>query len=232
MDKVIGYIRSSTLKQTITPKNQQSRIKEYCKNNKLELSELIKQEGISGGKINTEGFRRLWDILENKMVDGLVVWDWDRVGRTLIELLQLEQMCYEKGVYIIDLMSGLDTRTPGGRFSMKQKSLYAENELLRIKERTQEAIRYKKSRGLKYNGTTSYGVYEKNGLLYEDGYEMKVIRNIKNQRTRGWSWYKIKNQMNQRGIPTKQDGKNGWSETQLIRVFNYHYGSTKPVLVK
>jgi len=212
MDKVIGYIRSSTLKQTITPKNQQSRIKEYCKNNKLELSELIKQEGISG--------------------DGLVVWDWDRVGRTLIELLQLEQMCYEKGVYIIDLMSGLDTRTPGGRFSMKQKSLYAENELLRIKERTQEAIRYKKSRGLKYNGTTSYGVYEKNGLLYEDGYEMKVIRNIKNQRTRGWSWYKIKNQMNQRGIPTKQDGKNGWSETQLIRVFNYHYGSTKPVLVK
>ena len=232
MDKVIGYIRSSTLKQTITPKNQQSRIKEYCKNNKLELSELIKQEGISGGKINTEGFRRLWDILENKMVDGLVVWDWDRVGRTLIELLQLEQMCYEKGVYIIDLMSGLDTRTPGGRFSMKQKSLYAENELLRIKERTQEAIRYKKSRGLKYNGTTSYGVYEKNGLLYEDGYEMKVIRNIKNQRTRGWSWYKIKNQMNQRGIPTKQDGKNCWSETQLIRVFNYHYGSTKPVLVK
>jgi DNA invertase Pin-like site-specific DNA recombinase len=232
MDKIIGYIRSSTLKQTITPKNQESKIKRYCKDNNLDLVELIKQEGISGGKINTEGFKRLWETIETNMVDGMIVWDWDRVGRTLIELLQLEQMCYEKGVYIIDLMSGLDTRTPGGSFSMKQKSLYAENELLRIKERTQEAIRYKKTNGLKYNGTTPYGVYVKNGVLYEDGYEMKVVRNIKNKRTRGWSWYKIKKQMNEVGIPTKQEGKNGWSETQLIRVYNYHYGSTKPVLVK
>jgi len=232
MDRIVGYTRSSNLKQQITPKNQKKRIKDYCKDNKLNLVELIQQEGISGGKINTEGFIHLQDMIRNNKVDGLVVWDWDRVGRTLIELLLMMKLCEDNTVYIIDLMSGIDTRTSGGRFTMKMKSVYAENELLRIKERTREALRYKKMNGLKYSGTQAYGVYEKNGILYEDSFEIKIVRQIKNLRTRGWSWYKIKKQLNELEIPTKQNGKGGWGETQLIRTYEYHYGSDKPVLVR
>ena len=94
-------------------------------------------------------------------------------------------------------------------------------------------MRYKKSKGRKYNGRLAYGVYDKNGVLYEDEYEMKIVRNMKNQRSRGWSWYKIMKQLNEKGIPTKENGEKGWTINQVKKAYEYHYEySEKPKLVK
>ena len=47
-EKVIGFVRVSTLKQTLSMKNQLSIIKSYTKDNMLELVDIIKEEVVSG----------------------------------------------------------------------------------------------------------------------------------------------------------------------------------------
>ena len=93
-----------------------------------------------------------------------------------------------------------------------------------IRENIRQVIRYKKKNGLKYNGRTAYGYYDKNGILYEDEFEMKIVKNIKNLKTRGHSWYSIAKRLNNHGIDTKERGEKGWRGQQVKNVYNYHYG--------
>ena len=53
---------------------------------------------------------------------------------------------------------------------------------------------------------------------------IKIVRNIKNLKSRGHSWYKIAKRLNNYGIDTKERGKNGWSGQQVKNVWTYHYG--------
>ena len=80
-EKVIGFVRVSTLKQTLSMKNQVSRIKTYTKENKLELVDIIKEEGVSGGKINRKGFDQMLELVDNKEIDGIVCLNLSRIGR-------------------------------------------------------------------------------------------------------------------------------------------------------
>ena len=100
------------------------------------------------------------------------------------------------------MKEGINTSTAGGRLQAKFFSLMAEEELIGIRERIVDSIRYRKKNGLVYNGNYAYGVYSKNGMLYEDEYEMKNVRQIKNLRSRGWSWYKITKHLNENDIQT------------------------------
>ena len=233
MNKVIGFTRVSTLKQKTSLKNQISKIEVYCKKNELHLIDIIKEEGISGRKINRNGFNSMTSSVKDKSIDGIVCLNLSRIGRRASQTLELINECLDNDIFILDIEDGTDTRTSGGRMSVKMRSVIYEEELFRIRRNIRETIRYKKENGIIYNGRMAYGVYSKNGVLYEDGFEMKIVRNIKNLRSRGWSWYKIMKNLNKNDIPTKEHGLKGWTINQIKNVYKYHYESDiKPVLIK
>jgi len=232
MDKVIGYIRTSTTKQNISIKKQRQDIKDYCRKEHLELIEIISEEGISGNKVNRDGFGRMMEMVEAGNVDGVITMWVSRAGRRAHETIRFITESLEKGVALISLKEGIDTRTPGGRMQAKMMAVWAEEELIQIQERIRDAIRYKKSNGLVYNGSPAYGTYVKNGLIYADDFEMKIVRNIKNQRTRGWTWYKIMKRLNELEIPTKMRKGRGWTINQIKQVYSFHYEGSTPVVIK
>ena len=233
MNKVIGFVRVSTLKQKTSIKNQISRIKEYCKQNELHLVDVIKEEGVSGKKVHRKGFVRMLDMVTDKEIDGIVCLNLSRIGRRASMTLELINACLDSDVYIIDIKDGTDTRTAGGRMSVKMRAVIYEEELIGIRENIKEVMRYKKTNGIMYNGRMAYGVYDKNGVLYEDEFEMRIVRNMKNLRSRGWSWYKICKNLNENAIPTKENGAKGWTINQVKNVYHFHYeNKNKPLLVK
>ena len=77
---------------------------------------------------------------------------------------------------------------------------------------------------MKYNGRVAYGYYDKNGILHEDEFEMKIVRNMKNLKSRGHSFYSIAKKLNENSIDTKERGNNGWTTQQVKNTLNYHYG--------
>jgi len=232
MKKVIAYIRTSTLRQAVSMKKQKLEIKKYCKNNDLDLVELLNEEGVSGSAIFRDGFSKLMNQINNEEIEAVIVYWISRAGRTASETLQLINDCLEKNIRLISIKEGIDTSTAGGRMQAKMYAVWAEEELIQIKERIRDAIRYKKSNGLKYNGHEAYGTYVKNGVIYEDSFEMDVVRNLKNWKSRGWTWYKCMKTLNQRDIPTKKRTGNGWSINQVKQVYKFHYEGETPVLVR
>ncbi len=231
MNNIIGYVRVSTLKQHLSMKNQKSRIKEFCEEKGLELVKIICEEGVSGSKIDRDGFNEMLDAVKNNEVDGVVCLNLARIGRRASQTLELINECLDKKVFLLDIQDGTDTRTSGGRMAVKMRAVIYEEELINIKTRIKEVIRFKKKNGLKYNGRLAYGTYEKNGVLYEDDFEMKMVRNMKNLRSRGWTWYKIAKRLNENDIPTKEHGENGWTINQVKKAFDYHYNSETPALL-
>ena len=232
MKNIIGFVRTSTMKQGNSIKLQRDEIREYAKNRNLQLIDIIEEEGVSGNKLNRAGYDSVMDMVNNNRVDVVICYWLSRVGRSLIMVLELINSCLENNITLISIKEGIDTSTPGGRMMAKFYAVLGEEELITIKERIIDVIRHKKRNGLQYNGTAAYGTYVKNGLLYEDEFEIKIIRNMKNLRSRGWSWYKIMKKMNNNDIPTKMNGEKGWSINQVKNVYDYHYGENTPPLIR
>jgi DNA invertase Pin-like site-specific DNA recombinase len=229
MKKIIGFVRTSTMKQANSIKNQRDRIKEYANGRDMKLVDIIEEEGISGNALKRLGFDIILQMVENKQIDAVVCYWLSRAGRNASKVIELINKCLEKNVALISIKEGIDTSTAGGRIQAKLMAVIAEEELILIKERIKAVIKHKKERGLQYNGTPAYGTYVKNGLIYADEYELGVVRNMKNQRSRGWSWYKIMKALNNKKIPTKMNGANGWTINQVKKAFIYHYGEAKAV---
>ena len=225
--KTIGYIRVSTNKQKLSISNQISEIKKWSKANteKIDLIEIIQDEGISGDALVRNGFDKMVAMIENKEIDGVVCLNLSRIGRKAAQTLELINKCLDKDVALIDLQDGTDTRTAGGRMSVKMRAVIYEEELFRIRENIRSVIRYKKDNGLKYNGRVAYGLYDKNGVLHEDEFEMKIVRNMKNLKSRGHSLYGIAKKLNENDIDTKERGSNGWTTQQVKNTLKYHYGA-------
>lgn len=171
------------------------------------------------------GFDKMVAMIENKEIDGVVCLNLSRIGRKAAQTLELINKCLDKDVALIDLQDGTDTRTAGGRMSVKMRAVIYEEELFRIRENIRSVIRYKKDNGLKYNGRVAYGLYDKNGVLHEDDFEMKIVRNMKNLKSRGHSLYSIAKKLNENDIDTKERGSNGWSTQQVKNTLKYHYGA-------
>ena len=224
--KVIGYIRVSTNKQKLSISNQISEIKKWSKlhSEEIELVEIIQDEGISGDALVRNGFDKMVDMIDSKKIDGVVCLNLSRIGRKASQTLELINKCLDKDVALIDLQDGTDTRTAGGRMAVKMRAVIYEEELLRIRENIRSVIRYKKDNGLKYNGRVVYGMYDKNGILEVDEFEMKIVRNMKNLKSRGHSLYGIAKKLNENKIDTKERGANGWTTQQVKNVLTYHYG--------
>ena len=232
MNNIIGFVRTSTMKQGNSIKLQRDSIEAFAKDRNLQLIDIIEEEGISGDKLNRAGFDTLLQLVKMKKVDGVVCYWLSRAGRNAVRVLELINSCLDNNVALMSVKEGIDTSTSGGRIQAKFMAIIAEEELLTIKERIKGVIRHKKGNGLQYNGTPAYGTYVKNGLLYEDAFEIKIVRNVKNLRSRGWSWYKIMKKLNNNDIPTKMNGEKGWSINQVKNVYDYHYGENTPPLIR
>ena len=191
MNNIIGFVRTSTMKQGNSIKLQRDCIETFVKDRNLRLIDIIEEEGISGDKLNRAGFDTLLQLVKMNKVDGVICYWLSRAGRSAVMVLELINSCLKNNVTLISIKEGIDTSTPGGRMMAKFYAVLAEEELITIQERIKGVIRHKKRNGLQYNGTPAYGTYVKNGLLYEDEFEIKIVRNVKNLRSRGWSLYKI-----------------------------------------
>ena len=75
-----------------------------------------------------------------------------------------------------------------------------------------------------YAGQMKYITSDKTDTVVKDEFEMKIVRNMKNLKSRGHSLYGIAKKLNENKIDTKERGANGWTTQQVKNVLTYHYG--------
>jgi DNA invertase Pin-like site-specific DNA recombinase len=88
--------------------------------------------------------------------DTFVVWKLDRMGRSLLDLINKLAELERRGIAFRSLTEGIDTSTPGGRLIMHVMASLAQFERDLIVERTRAGIRAKKERGERHGGEPTF----------------------------------------------------------------------------
>lgn len=145
MSKFLAYIRVSTDKQTL--ENQKHKILEYAYENKITIDDFIQVE-ISSRKNQKD---RLIDEIFSKLKkdDTLIVTELSRLGRNMLEILNLIERFNESNIKLI-FVNQPELSTANNALSKLLLSIYsyfAETEREIISERTKQGIAAAKSQG-------------------------------------------------------------------------------------
>jgi DNA invertase Pin-like site-specific DNA recombinase len=137
----IGYARVSTDDQHT--ENQIELLKKAgC--------ERIYAETASGGRWDRP---QLQDCLKHlRQGDVLIVWKYDRLSRSLVDLLRIIKKIGDEGAEFVSLTEGLDTSTPVGRLMMNIIGSFNQFERENIRERTMVGLRRARALGHKGGG--------------------------------------------------------------------------------
>ena len=229
MKKVIGVLRVSTDKQRDGYDIQKENLSKLSQSYGIKITDWIAEESVSGSNVKRDGYVKLKSMIEAGEVDSVFYNSVTRMGRTLLENVEIIELSRKNDVMIFTKEENIDTRNRGEWIQLELYSVFAKEELYRIQNRIRRTIKKKKAAGIKYNANVMYGLYEKDGVLYEDDFERKIVKNIKNLHSRGWGYHKIAMKLNKEGIQTKQRGEKGWSYNQVKRVYDYWYNQEATV---
>ncbi len=140
--KTIGYLRVSTGDQEL--EKNKSDILHLA--NHLNLGRVNFVEEIISGKVSWKK-RRIAEIIENfKKGDTLIVSELSRLGRSMLECMEILSVAVEKGVRVYAVKGNW---TLDSSIQSKIVAMASEIERDLISQRTKEALRYKKEQGIK-----------------------------------------------------------------------------------
>lgn len=139
MGRVIGYARVSTNEQDLNL--QLDALKQAgCS------KELIFVDKASGAKTERPGLDKC--LAELKSGDTLLVWRLDRLGRSMVHLVNLVQSLFERQIGFKSLCDGaIDTTTASGELIFNIFSAMAQFERRLIQERTRAGLASARARG-------------------------------------------------------------------------------------
>lgn len=139
-EMLVGYARVSTLDQD--PQMQIEAMVRYGV-----PRENIRFEKASGKNMDRPVLSSLIKIMPPGST--MVVWKLDRLGRTLLGVLETTQEMEARGINLKSVQDAIDTSTPAGRFNFHILGAVAQLERDLIAERTKEGMRRKKEAGWK-----------------------------------------------------------------------------------
>ena len=179
--KAIGYVRVSTedqVREGISLDNQEAKIKTYADLNGLELTEIIRDEGISGKSMDRPGMNRINAITDAGVTDAVIVYKLDRLSRRTVDILNTLDTWEQRGIAFHSIMDKIDTKTAAGKFLLTILSALAQMERDLISERTADALAHKK-RNHEWCGRIPFGYRIEGTHLVKNPDEMDTIQKIK-----------------------------------------------------
>src|SRR3989344_310350 len=143
--RVAIYLRVSTAEQTTL--NQELELKSYCEREGFDIFEIYKDEGVSGAKTSRPALDKMLKDMREKKFDAIIVWKFDRLGRSTKHLLQVLEEMKNKDVRLIATSQNIDTGTPMGKFFFTIMAGFAEMERELIRERILLGLKRRKTQG-------------------------------------------------------------------------------------
>jgi DNA invertase Pin-like site-specific DNA recombinase len=135
--KLVGYARVSTVEQNLDM--------QITALQAAGCTEIFTDQGLSGADFQRPGL--LTALKKVKRGDMLVVWRLDRLGRSLVDLIQTVNGLSKRGCDFRSLTESIDTSSSGGRLLFHVMAAMAEFERAIISERTKAGMEAARARG-------------------------------------------------------------------------------------
>ena len=174
----------------------------------------VVEETQSSRKIRPK-LQELLEALEKG--DTLIVWKFDRISRSMLELQKICQDINDRGVNLISTTENIDITTPMGKMFIAVLGMVAEMERENISERTKLGIKTKKAlaeaKGLVYRKGTTHS----KGGARPVPRSPKMIEMLMKLKEKGLTWERIAEKL----AFANPDWKIGKSTVR--RLFNREY---------
>lgn len=235
---VQGYVRVSTATQVRDGDGlavQRARIEGWAFYQGLPAPVFGADEGVSGGTVDArEGFKGALRTVLRAAERGegavLVVAALDRLGRSMVDALEVAEVLAASGVRLVTL-DGIDTASPMGAQSLKAllavRAMVAELERDAITARLQGGRRHAREHGHVYASEPAYGQRAEGDALVDDIGEQRAIARVRELRAAGASYRTIAATLGAEGIRPRRGTV--WSLAMLHKLAT---GARKPAAKK
>jgi DNA invertase Pin-like site-specific DNA recombinase len=135
------YVRVSTDRQTV--ENQVRELRQIAERRGWEVVEQYSDAGISGskGRDGRPGLDLMLNDAKRRKFDVVMAWAIDRLGRSLVDLLQTIQELEAAGVDLYLDQQSIDTTTPMGKLMFQVTGAFAEFERSMIRQRVHAGLK-------------------------------------------------------------------------------------------
>lgn len=223
MKKLIGYVRVSSEISKIkgnSINNQINKVNDFCNLNDYELVDVLKDEGKSGMEFSKrDGYLDLINRCKTENINGVVVYCLSRLGRRMKDIIDVMEMFNKNDIEFYSVKENINNKDIMGKLMMNILMSFNEFEVDNIRERIIDVKRNNKENGLVY-GKLMYGKDKDGKLLIDNISEMKVVSYMKGLRSKGWSYFRISDRLNEKGIVSKSGGK--WYGKSVSNVLSYY----------
>jgi DNA invertase Pin-like site-specific DNA recombinase len=208
--KVIGYVRVSTDEQAdkgMSLAVQRAKLDIYAKLYDLELVEVVEDAGVSAKSLKRPGLQKALAKLRKGEAAGLLIVKLDRLSRSVKDWNALIDSFFgeKAGKQLFSVGDCIDTRTAAGRLVLNVLMSVAQWEREAIGERTRDVLRHKIGQGERC-GKVRFGfdLAPDGKTLVPNATEQDAIRLMRQLRDAGESLRAIAEELNKRGIGTKE----------------------------
>ena len=211
MDKIVGYVRVSTVDQATYGAGmdaQKSSILRACEYRGLSVHEIIADDGYSAKTMKRPGLERCLHMVRTGEVSGLVVTKLDRLSRSIKDFSDIMAASQKEGWRLIVLEPDIDFSTPFGKLLANILASFAEFERDMISMRTREGMQEKKRQGVKFGPDTQI--------------PDEVRQIIRARHACGLTYREIAHELSKAGIPTPT-GKAFWAHQTVYDLVKRDY---------
>jgi DNA invertase Pin-like site-specific DNA recombinase len=143
--RVIIYTRVSTKEQN--PEMQLIDLRNYVKARGLVLIEEF-SDIASGSKSDRVNYLKMLDYIKKRKTDIVLVWRFDRISRSVKDLVNLLEEFQSLGIDFISYNENIDTSTPAGKVIFTIISAFTEFERQIIRERVIAGLEKARQKGI------------------------------------------------------------------------------------
>lgn len=173
--------------------------------------------GISGRTMDRLGLQKMIRAIERGEIQAVVIYKLDRLSRKQRDTMTIiEDIFLENDVDLVSLNETLDTSTPWGRAMIGILSSFNQMESENIQMRTAMGKEAKATKGGYAGGKPPLGYKSVNGELVVVEEEAEIVRLIYKLRKDGMTMVNIAEELNKRGLKTKQGNEFQHSAIQGI----------------
>jgi DNA invertase Pin-like site-specific DNA recombinase len=120
-------------------------LKEFCENRDWTCK--VYPDGKSGAMSDRPALNEMLDDLRKRKIDVIVVWAFDRLARSLKQLLSIAEECQSLSVDLVSLKQNVDTTLPAGKLTFSVLGAVAEFESEMLRERVRSGMAQAKRAG-------------------------------------------------------------------------------------
>lgn len=217
--------------------NQQNIIREYAEKNNYTIVGESFDDNVSGMHFNREGINKIYEAVENKLIDAVIVKDMSRLGRHKTQTALFIDYLRENDVKVLSVTENLDTSNENDDLIIGFKGLFNDMYARDISRKVRAGFLQKQKEGLVMIPPMGYFKDKNTGKVIIMDEPANIVRRIFQMYLDGYGLKNIAHKLNDEGHKTPAyyqlkylDKHQGYNKPEITTRYLWNGTAVKRVL--